>query len=61
MPMFRRREIFTFQWLGPVLRSISWPLKLLGAFFLQSIPNLYTKWQQKMLVGFVHVNIDVSS
>ena len=31
MPMFRRREIFTFQWLGPVLGSISWPLKLLGA------------------------------
>ena len=31
MPMFRRCEIFTFQLLGPVLRSISWPLKLLGA------------------------------
>ena len=52
MPMFGRREIFTFLWLSAVLRSISWPLKLLGPNFLQYIPNLYTTWQQKMLVGF---------
>ena len=37
--MFRRREIFTFQWLGPVLRSISWPLKLVGAFFFTIYPK----------------------
>ena len=50
--MFRRWEIFTFHWSGPILTSISWPLKLFEAFFLQLILNLYTKWLQKILVGF---------
>ena len=42
MPMFRHFEIFTFQWLGPLLRSISWLLKLLEAHFLQFIPYLHS-------------------
>ena len=51
MPMFWPQEIVTFSWLGPVLRSISWPLKLFVYIFSQFIPKLYTKWQQKVVVG----------
>ena len=39
--MFRRCEIFTFQWLGPVLRSITCPLKLLGAIFFYKLSLIY--------------------
>ena len=33
--------------------SFFWPVKFFGPKFLQVILNIYTKWQQKMLLGFL--------
>ena len=41
MSIFRCHEIFIFLWLGPILRSISWPLKLLGAIFFYNLSLIY--------------------
>ena len=35
------------------MRPIFWPVKFARAKFLQFIPNIYTKCQQKMVVGFL--------
>ena len=41
MHIFRGHEIFTFLWLGPILRSISWPLKVLQAHFFYNLSLTY--------------------
>ena len=43
---------FHFSRVGPRFEVNFLAAKTFGSFFFQFIPNLYTKWQQKKLVGF---------
>ena len=50
--MFGQREIFTFQRVGPVLRSNSHHQKFFESQFWLNITKVYIKWQQKNASGF---------